>query len=395
MMSVRRVEGVRLRLLPWLPCVAALALAGLGPTMGRARAQEDAPPSSASAGTPTGASKPRPGVGPIDVLDVEGPEGAGPALPAPWADAPPAMPARVVMGPLEVMRESIFGAASADDWHPLSLRTFFREGWDEPFVRSPAGTNGAPKQNWFGAADGVFVRLNATTFNFTDRLTANNGLLITPVPWAPAKPKGPGNQYYATNNLYIPLNQRLELLVVAPFIASNTNAKGHYVGNFGDLTFSERFRLIEQRNFSMQAVLTERTPTGQTVNGNDINFITPSLEFWCNIAPRWVLRGSTGINIDTGRHTATSVYFNNVAVGRYLTTKDAAIFKELVVHLSVSTLSDVLGRKDYISDVYLGPGLRFGLDGDQKWYALGHVLIPVSGPHPYDWQLGLALVRNY
>jgi hypothetical protein len=305
------------------------------------------------------------------------------------------MPARVVMGPLEVMRESIFGAASADDWHPLSLRTFFSEGWDEPFVRSPAGTNGASKQNWFGAADGIFVRLNTITFNFTDRMTTNNGLLLTPVPWAPAKPKSGGNQYYATNNLYLPLNQRLELLVVAPFIASNPNANGHYVGNFGDLTFSERFRLIEQRNFSMQAVLTERTPTGQTVNGNDINFITPSLEFWCNFAPRWVVRGSTGINIDTGRHTATSVYFNNLAIGRYLTTKDVAIFKELVVHLSVSTLSDVLGRKDYISDVYLGPGLRFGLDGDQKWYALGQVLIPVSGPHPYDWQLGMALVRNY
>ncbi len=388
MMSVLRVEGVGLRLLPWLPCVAALALAGLGPTMGRARAQENAP---ASAGTATGALEPRPGV----VLDLEEPEGAGPAIPAPSADAPPAMPARVVMGPLEVMRESIFGAASVDDWHPLSLRTFFSEGWDEPFVRSPEGTNGAPKQNWFGAADGIFVRLNAITFNFTDRMTTNNGLLITPVPWAPAKPKSAGNQYYATNNLYLPLNQRLELLIVAPFIASNPNANGHYVGNFGDLTFSERFRLIEQRNFSMQAVLTERTPTGQTVNGNDINFITPSLEFWCNIAPRWVLRGSTGINIDTGRHTATSVYFNTVAVGRYLTTKDAVLFKELVVHLSVSTLSDVLGRKDYISDVYLGPGLRFGLDGDQKWYALGHVLIPVSGPHPYDWQLGLALVRNY
>jgi hypothetical protein len=48
------------------------------------------------------------------------------------------------------------------------------------------------------------------------------------------------------------------------FIASNpTGPSGHYVGNFGDLTFSERFRLIEQRNFTMLALMTERIPTGE------------------------------------------------------------------------------------------------------------------------------------
>jgi hypothetical protein len=35
------------------------------------------------------------------------------------------------------------------------------------------------------------------------------------------------------------------------------------------------------------------------------------------------------------------------------------------------------------------------LDSDQKTYALGQVLIPVSGPHTYDWQLGLGVMRNY
>jgi hypothetical protein len=300
------------------------------------------------------------------------------------------------MGPLEVIHESIFGAASTDDWQPLSLSTFFSQGWDQAYVRSPEGTNAAPKQNWFGAADGVFSRLNSLNFFFTDHMTANQGLLLTPLPWAPAKPKTNGNEYFASYNLYLPLNQRLELLVVVPFIASNpTSPTGHYVGNFGDLAISERFRLVEQRNFSLQALLTERTPTGQTVNGNDINFVTPSLEFWWNFAPRWVLRGGTGINIDTGRKSATDVYFNNLAIGRDLTTKDARIFKELVVHVAVSTLSDVLGRKDHITEVYIAPGLRFGLDRGQKWYALAAMLVPVSGPHPYDWQPNFALVRNY
>ncbi len=150
-------------------------------------------------------------------------------------------------GPWGVIRESIFGDASAENWQPLSLSTFFSQGRDQPFVRSPEGTNGAPKQNWFGAADGIFSRLNSVNFFYVNGMTTNNGLLLTPVSWSPAKPKASGNEYWASYNLYLPLNQRLELLVVVPFIASNPNAAGHYVGNFGDLTISERFRLIEQR----------------------------------------------------------------------------------------------------------------------------------------------------
>jgi hypothetical protein len=308
----------------------------------------------------------------------------------------PTTPPRIVLGPLEAIHESIFGAASKEEWHPLSLSTFFSEGWDEAYVKSPAGTNEAPKQNWFGAADGIFVRLDSLNFLFTDHMTNNRGLLLTPLPWSPAKPKTNGNEYFASYNLFLPLNQRLELLVVVPFIASNkTSPTGHYVGNFGDLTIVSRFRLIEQRNFSMVAFVSERIPTGKTVNGNDINFVSPSLEFWWNFAPKWVLRGGTGINIDTGRLSATSVYFNRLSIGRYLTTKDARLFKELVAHVTVATLSDVAGRAGHISDVYIIPGFRFGLDKDQKWYVLGGVQVPVSGPHPYDWQPNFSLVRNY
>ncbi len=156
---------------------------------------------------------------------------------------------------------------------------------NEPFVHSPEGTNGAPKQNWFGSSDGIFTRQVAVDLFYTNGLTKNEGLLLSPFPWAPVKPKTTGNEYWAACNLYLPLNQRLELLIVAPFIASNTTSPtGHYVANFGDLTISERFRLVEQRNFCLQALLTERTPTGQTVNGNDTNYITPSVEFWWNFA---------------------------------------------------------------------------------------------------------------
>jgi hypothetical protein len=374
--------------------MAVFLLAGLVPAS--VRAQAVVPSTSPARVAPLGDPAPPAVVLPGDMDDSRGPDAVVSPIPGPPGYALPASPGREVMGPIDVIRESIFGDASVDEWQPLSLSTFFSQGWDRPYVQSPVGTNGAPKQNWFGAADGIFARLNSLNFFYVNGMTLNNGLLLTPVSWSPSKPETKGNEYWASYNLYLPLNQRLELLVVVPFIASNTTSPtGHYVGNFGDLTFSERFRLIEQRNFTMQAALTERTPTGQTVNGNDINFITPSLEFWWNFAPRWVVRGSTGINIDTGRHSATSTYFNTVAVGRYLTTRDARLFKDLVAHVAVSALSDVLGRKDYITDVFIAPGLRFGLDRDQKWYALGAMQIPVSGPHPYAWQPMFSLVRNY
>ena len=179
-------------------------------------------------------------------------------------DPSPSLPAHIAPGPLEVIRESIFGPASKEQWHPLSLSTFFSEGWDEPFVRSPEGTNGAPKQNWTGTADGIFVRFASVNFAFTNQMTTNPGLLLTPLPWSPSKPKTIGNQYYGSTEIILPLNQRFELLIAAPFIASNTTSPtGHYIGNFGDLTIESRFRLVEQRNFSMVAFLAERTPTGE------------------------------------------------------------------------------------------------------------------------------------
>ncbi|MGC8638818.1 MAG: hypothetical protein ACP5XB_02935 [Isosphaeraceae bacterium] len=379
--------------------MATLLLVGLGATMARAQSvvPSTSPSAPASAGSPTGEpASPLADVVFNDVPDLEGPESAPSAAPRRFPSVPAIQPNSSAMGPLAVIKESLFGAASKDDWQPLSLSTFFSEGWDQPFVRSPKGTNQAPKQNWFGAADGVFVRLNSLSFFFTNNLGSQPGLLLAPFPWAPVKSATAGNEYFATYNLYMPLNRRLELLVAIPFIASNLSSPtGHYVGNFGDLTFSERFRLVDRRNFSMQALLTERTPTGKTVNGNDITFITPALEFWWNFAPRWVVRGGTGINIDTGRTSATSTYFTNLAVGRYLTTRDARVCKSLAAHVVVSTLTDVLGRKGYITDVYVSPGIRFSLDRELKWSVIGGVEVPVTGPQPFVWQPGFALVYAY
>jgi hypothetical protein len=370
-------------------------LSSVGAGVAQAQAEVSAEPT--AGGSPISVAVPVPASAPSGWAGLDDPQSPGSAATHPPSISSPETPAAPpATGPFSVIRDSIFGAASEDDWRPLSLGTFFTEGWDRPFVRSPDGTNGAPKQNWFGSADGIFVRLSVLDFFYTNSMTTGTGLLLSPFPWAPVKPNTNGNQYWASYNLYLPLNQRLEILVVVPFVASNTTSPtGHYVANFGDLTISERFRLVEQRNFSLQALLTERTPTGQTVNGNDINYITPSLEFWWNFAPRWVMRGGTGVNIDTGRTSATDTYFTNAAIGRYLTTGEARFFRNLVAHVSVSTMSDVLGRKGYITDAYVAPGLRFGFGPGHKWAMLAAIQIPVTGPHPYAYQANLGLARNY
>jgi len=304
---------------------------------------------------------------------------------------------KVELSPGEVIRESIFGPADKKDWKPLTLGTFFSAGWDNPFVNAPEGTNGAPKQNWIGSPAGIFGRFATIDFFYTNHLNNVNGLFLSPnAPFIPVHPFTNGNQYTGYTTILIPLNARLELLLGTAFIASNkTSPGGGYVGNWGDTSIQARFHLIDQRNFSLIAFLDERIPTGKSVNGSDINYVTPGFEFWWNFAPQWVVRGGSSINILTGRKSSTSVYVNQLSAGRYLTTKDANVFKELEVHLTVSALSDISGGAGFVNDIYLFPGFRFGLGKGEKWYALGGVNVPVSGPQAFAWQPQFSITRNY
>jgi hypothetical protein len=169
------------------PLAWAIALAVAFPSPGASRAQ--APDRSAS--SPTDSSAYHSATDPDSASDdltrlagqvAEAVEEPGPAPTFNLTTTP-----RIVLGPLEVIHESLFGPASTEDWHPLSLATFFSEGWDEPFVRSPEGTNEAPKQVWLGSASGVFVRLYTLNFFYTNALTANRGLLLTALPFAPVE----------------------------------------------------------------------------------------------------------------------------------------------------------------------------------------------------------------
>ena len=173
-----------------------------------------------------------------------------PQVPTPTFD--PMKPPKVVMGPLDIIRESIFGPASKEDWKPLSLATFFSQGWDQPFVNAPEGTNGAPKQNWIGAPAGIFGRFATRDFFYTNHLNDVPGVFLTPnAPFIPLHTFTTGNQYAGYATILLPLNSRMGLLLGTVFIDSRKSSPaGGYVGNWGDTGIQARFHLIEQRNFS-------------------------------------------------------------------------------------------------------------------------------------------------
>lgn len=280
----------------------------------------------------------------------------------------------------------------------MTLSTFFTEGWDKPFVNAPEGTNGAPKQFWVNAPAGVFGRYMFADFFYTNGLRDVPGLLLNGEPWSPVHPKHTtGNQYTGAYSIFVPLNARMEIQIIAPFINSNqVGTSGAYQGNFGDLAFQARFHLIEHRNFSVVGFIGERTPTGNFVNGNNINFVSPSLEAWWNFAPKWVVRAGTGINIRTNHvNEIADIYFNKLSFGRYVTGKDAAIFKDLAIYGTATVLTDVTGQASHVTDLYVGPGIRFGMGKEQKLAISCAVQAPVTGPQTYAWQPSFSAIMKY
>lgn len=195
--------------------------------------------------------------------------------------------ARTTAGPFDVARESIFGRASEDDWRPLSLATFFTEGWDRPFANAPKGSNGAPRGNWIGAPAGVFGRFATLDFFYTNHMNPVRGLFLTAnAPYIPVHTITTGDQYAGYTTIRFPLSARFEIQLAAVFVDSRKSSPaGGYVANWGDLGVQARFHMIDQPNFSLVSFFGERIPTGKAVNGSGINFVTPGLEFWWNFAP--------------------------------------------------------------------------------------------------------------
>ena len=108
----------------------------------------------------------------------------------------------------QVILESLFGQPDADTWRPLPLSTLFSEGWREPWVPSPSGSGGAPRQGWINAADGNLYRLWFFTFA--------QGFNQVPK----------GNAYLGSYTLFAPLSRRLDLIINIPFILRNSAVTG-------------------------------------------------------------------------------------------------------------------------------------------------------------------------
>jgi hypothetical protein len=80
-------------------------------------------------------------------------------------------------GLLDLIRESMF-AKRGDLWRPHPLRTFFSEGWNEPWSASPRSSTGAPRQAWINAFDGVFYRLYLVSFSYYDDFEKNGSNFV-------------------------------------------------------------------------------------------------------------------------------------------------------------------------------------------------------------------------
>jgi hypothetical protein len=268
----------------------------------------------------------------------------------------------------EVVWESIFGHPDPDCWRPLPCPTFLTEGWCEPWVPSPNGSGGAPRQGWINAADGNMYRLSFFTFA--------QGFNEAPQ----------SNAYLGSYTLLTPFSRRLMLITNIPFVITNNTSDGlptispqgrvgattHSQTTFGDVSFTPRVLLHETKDFSLTADLTVLTPTGNTPLAGKTALV-PNIGFWHNVAGGWVVRGGFGVNIPLDG-SATDSLISQFAIGQTLTAHDVPLFGDFTYYLSTVVDTPVSGGGQ--TSVALTPGIRTHLGHD--WYFLAGLPIPLT-----------------
>ena len=299
----------------------------------------------------------------------------------------PATPGTSPAGPLDTVFKSLFGVASSSDWTPLSFGTLLTEGWNQPFVFSPASDSGALRQEWINAANGVFYRQWVVDYDFRDHV-------------APS-----GTRDIGTATIFAPLSRRLELNIAIPFVdyhpidKSSVSSPGggksatSYRATFGDITITPQVMLSETKNTSIMSVLAIRTPTGPLSGGNGGTSIGPQLQFWQGLPDRWVIRGGAGPTIpltSTGLHTT---FDTNLTIGRYLTLDDVRYFKELSVWVAASNSAAMDHSGPVLDTMTILPGVRFRI-AKGTWLLYG-VEIPLVAPRNEDFGMYFRLVRRW
>ncbi len=328
--------------------------------------------------------------------DLPGPPTSEAPSPNPVAGSPnapgtsnSATPRAFTGGPLDTAFKSLFGEASTSDWTPLSFATLFSEGWNQPFVFSPASDSGALRQEWINAANGVFYRQWVVDYNYRDRTT------------------GFRNRDLGTVSIFAPLSRRLELNISIPFVdyhpVANSSASSggrsgsrssyFYRATVDDLTITPQVMLSETKNTSIMSVLAIRTPTGALSAGNGGTSLGPQLQFWQGLPNRWVIRGGAGPTIpltSTGLHTT---FDTNLTIGRFLTLDDVRYFKELSVWVAASNSAAMDHAGAAADTMTILPGIRFRIAKD-TWFLYG-VEIPLVAPRNEDYGMYFRLVRRW
>ncbi len=288
------------------------------------------------------------------------------------------------VGVLRAAVESLTGDVYAEPsrWQPLSMGSFFSEGWNEPWVSPPTGAGYAPRHGWLeGAnADGVFYRLNVTAFGYGHGTHGN------------------GDQYVGVNRIYLPLSRRFEMQYDMPFVASKQGSQGSesHTG-IGDFVVTPRFLLSETRATTQSFNLSFRTPTGDSNTGNGVASVSPNYQFWTNFWKGLVLRGNAGITIPyhyDGAINDRTAFFGTLAAGYYFTPHECTPVGDLVGYVAANFTHAIDNRKPTDNtDVTIAPGFRTHLG--QNWFLLGGIEFPVTEPKSFDYSPSFAFLKIF
>jgi hypothetical protein len=270
----------------------------------------------------------------------------------------------------------VCGKSDPDKWTPLSCRTFFSEGWCEPYITPPSGSGGALRQGWVNTFDAFFNRQVVGIYSHSDASRTGR------------------NEDVGSFLFESPISRRWMVGVFVSFVDSLGSTTGSpSATGFGDVIFENRFILTETQDTTLSMNLNVRTPTGDQKVGADQTSIITSLAFWQDLGKGVSVRGGAGLDIpvdnDPARRGATS--FFNLALGQTLTRHEAAPLGDFTYYASMNCIHD-LGSRDSTL-VSITPGIRTYL-GKNFWLLAG-VEVPLTGAKPYNDRFTFLLVRGF
>jgi hypothetical protein len=275
---------------------------------------------------------------------------------------------------LDVITLSAFGG-DVPAFTPLSISDF-GQGWLTPWIPPPNGELHLQRGGWVGADSAFFSR------EFDPAFTFNAGTA------------GSRDEFIGAATLFVPLNRRLQLGLTVPFVDSLQST--HLLPSatsFGDVVITPQLMLDQTETRDISLLVSIQTPTGETKTGNGKTVVTPSLTLWQDLPDGWQLRSGIGLAVATHTNEGPPEILNlNLALGKTLTSHEAAPFGDLTPYLSAN-LNQNLGGSREQTEFILTPGIRFFL-GWHTYFILG-LNVPVTNPKPFIPGLTVVLSRGW